>query len=180
MTGVMHIEDFCAAVGAIVGNHPECDVPARIAARLPELLADSKLLRPDQKTLPAEGYGRHEVFLCPSDTFSIIAAVWPPGYASPIHDHMTWCAFGVFEGIVQETRFRPAAADAACTDAVAVAVNRWLPGQAGSLPVGGGDIHCMYNPGERPAVSVHVYGGNSAKLGPNVVKIYRETARALA
>ncbi len=176
----MHIEDFCSIVGAIVANHPEDEVPGRIARRLPELLADADLLRPDQKTLPAEGYGRHEVFLCPSDRFSIIAAVWPPGYASPIHDHMTWCAFGVFEGVVQETRFRPLSAESACTDAMAVATNSWGVGQAASLPVGGGDIHCMYNPGERPAVSIHVYGGNSAKLGPNVVKIYRETARTLA
>ncbi|MEX2453522.1 MAG: cysteine dioxygenase family protein [Rhodospirillaceae bacterium] len=175
---MMHIEEFCETVGAIVSNNPVADVPRRIAAHLPALLANRALLRPDQMTLPAEGYGRHEIFLCPGDMFSIIAAVWPAGYMSPIHDHMTWCTFGVFEGEIQETRFRRQADESSCKDAVATAQERWGVGDVAHLPVGSGDIHCMYNPGDRPAVSLHVYGGNSAKLGPNVVNIYRETARA--
>lgn len=176
----MHIEDFCETVGAIVANHPEAEVPGRIAKHLPGLLANRDLLRPDQKTLPAEGYGRHEVFLCPNDKFSIIAAVWPAGYASPIHDHMTWCTFGVFEGVIQETRFAPETGVAGCERATVTQQQRWGVGDVAHLPVGGGDIHCMFNPGDRPAVSIHVYGGNSAKLGPNVVNIYKDTARALA
>ena len=177
---MMHIEDFCQTVGAIVSGHPVEDVPRRIAAHLPELLANRELLRPDQKALPAEGYGRHDVFLCPNDLFSIVAAVWPAGYTSPIHDHKTWCTFGVFEGAIQETGFRRLSEDPSCADAVATAQNRWEVGDVAHLPVGGGDIHCMYNPGDRPAVSIHVYGGNSVKLGPNLVRIYQETARAFA
>ena len=34
------------------------------------------------------------------------------------------------------------------------------------------NIHCMHNPGSSPAISIHVYGGNSTKLGANVDKIY--------
>ena len=38
----------------------------------------------------------------------------------------------------------------------------------------------MHNPTDKAAISVHVYGGNSAKLGPNVVKVYQEIAAAIA
>jgi len=38
----------------------------------------------------------------------------------------------------------------------------------------------MHNPTDCAAVSVHVYGGNSVKLGPNVVKVYQESATATA
>ena len=56
----------------------------------------------------------------------------------------------------------------------------WSDRTGRHLPVGGGDIHCMHNPTDRAAVSVHVYGGNSAKLGPNVVKVYQEATTATA
>ena len=61
-----------------------------------------------------------------------------------------------------------------------VTVTEHLPGAVVHLPVGGGDIHSMHNPTDKDAVSVHVYGGNSVKLGPNVVKVYQETAAAIA
>lgn len=176
----MELGEFCNTVGRLVADNPVEAVPALVAEILPSILGNPDLLTAAQKAVPAEGYGRHDMFLCPNDAFSIIAAVWPAGIVSPVHDHMTWCAFGVFEGVVEETRYRCASDAADCRDAVAVQKTTWLPGDVGHLPVGGGDIHRMRNPGDRAAVSVHVYGGNSAKLGPNVANIYRETAAALA
>lgn len=176
----MELNQFCKTVGRIVADNPVNDVPGLIAEYLPEILLDRNLLRPEHKSLPPEGYGRHDVFLCPSDDFSIIAAVWPAGIVSPIHDHKTWCTFGVFEGVIQETRYRVASDDPDCLEAIPVETVDHLPGHVAHLPVGSGDIHCMHNPTDRAAVSVHVYGGNSVKLGPNVVKIYQETATAIA
>jgi predicted metal-dependent enzyme (double-stranded beta helix superfamily) len=31
----------------------------------------------------------------PDGSFSIVALVWRPGQVTPIHDHVTWCVFGV-------------------------------------------------------------------------------------
>jgi len=176
----MELKNFCKTVGRLVADNPVHEVPGMIARILPKILEDRDLLLPEHKMLPPEGYGRHDVFLCPSDKFSIIAAVWPPGIVSPIHDHQTWCAFGVFEGVIQETLYRAVSDDPACCDAMPVEFIDLVVGDATHLPVGGGDIHCMHNPGDRVAVSVHVYGGNSVKLGPNVVKIYQESAAAIA
>lgn len=176
----MDLNQFCKTVGRLVADNPVEDVPALIADYLPGVLGDRGLLSAEQKAMPPEGYGRHDVFLCPNDDFSIIAAVWPAGIVSPIHDHMTWCTFGVFDGVIQETRYRAASNDPSCTDAIPVETIEHLPGDVAHLPVGGGDIHCMHNPTDKAAVSVHVYGGNSAKLGPNVVKVYQEIAAAIA
>lgn len=176
----MELNSFCRTVGRLVADNPVENVPGLIADYLPEILGDRDLLTAGQKALPADGYGRHDVFLCPNDDFSIIAAVWPAGIVSPIHDHMTWCTFGVFEGVIQETRYKAASDNPDCLDAVPVETHEWVPGDVAHLPVGGGDIHCMHNPTDRAAVSIHVYGGNSAKLGPNVVKVYQDTTAALA
>lgn len=176
----MDLNQFCKTVGRLVADNPVEDVPALIADYLPGVLGDRGLLSAEQKAVPSEGYGRYDVFLCPNDDFSIIAAVWPAGIVSPIHDHMTWCTFGVFEGVIQETRYRAASEDPSCTDAIPVETIEHLPGDVAHLPVGGGDIHCMHNPTDKAAISVHVYGGNSAKLGPNVVKVYQEIAAAIA
>ena len=176
----MDLKNFCKTVGRLVADNPVDQVPGLIAEYLPEILIDRTLLGPEHKALPPEGYGRHDVFLCPNDDFSIIAAVWPAGIVSPIHDHQTWCTFGVFEGVIQETRYRAASDDPRCLEAVAVETVNHLAGDVAHLPVGGGDIHCMHNPTDRAAVSVHIYGGNSVKLGPNVVKVYQEVAAAFA
>jgi predicted metal-dependent enzyme (double-stranded beta helix superfamily) len=37
--------------------------------------------------------------------FSIIAVVWRPGQLTRIHDHMTWCVFGVIQGVEHEELF---------------------------------------------------------------------------
>ena len=176
----MEMNTFCQQVGRLVADNPIENVPGLIAEFLPEILGDRDLLSSDQKALPPEGYGRHDVFLCPKDDFSIIAAVWPAGIVSPIHDHKTWCTFGVFEGVIQETRYLVDPADPDGLDVIPTETVDWVAGDVAHLPVGGGDIHCMYNPTDRTAVSVHVYGGNSVKLGPNVVKVYQEAATATA
>ena len=176
----MQLKDFCSAVGKLVADNPVEAVPGLIAKIMPAILSERDLLTPAQMAVPAKGYGRHDVFLCPNDNFSIIAAVWPAGIVSPIHDHKTWCTFGVFRGVIAETRYKPASDDPLCRDAVPVFRQEWAPGDVAHLPVGGGDIHCMHNPTDKATVSIHVYGGNSAKLGPNVVNVYRETSAAFA
>ncbi len=163
---------FCRAVGDIVATAPAAEIPSLIAEKLPRLLATADLLTPAQRSLPATGYGRHDVFICPGEAFSVLAAVWPAGIVSPIHDHLTWCALGIYEGIIRETRYAPKTADDDGTDAVPVSVTDLRPGDVVHLPVDAPDIHRMHNPTDAPAISIHVYGGDANKIGPNLKKIY--------
>jgi predicted metal-dependent enzyme (double-stranded beta helix superfamily) len=176
----MDMTDFCARVGRLVDENPEEAVPEKVAELMPALLADPTFLSPEQMSAPAKGYARHEVFLCPEDRFTVLAVVWPAGITSPIHDHNTWCAFGVYDGVVAETRYRPVAAAGDRPSAEPVSVRAWTVGEAGALPLGSGDIHGMHNPTDRASVSIHVYGGNIAKIGPNVGRVYKEVEPALA
>ncbi len=164
--------EFCRAVGRMVQGSPKKETPARVAALLPGLLSIPDLLCDAQRAAPADGYGRNKLFLCPDDLFSVLAMVWPPGVATPIHDHKTWCAFGIYQGMVEETRFHPAVAGPEGPMAVPAAVIRHRVGAIGHLPVDAPDIHRIHNPTAAPAVSSHVYGGNFEKLGPNLGRIY--------
>ena len=166
------LDDFCRAVGRMVQGTPKNETPACIAALLPDLLLVPHLLSDLQRTVPVDGYGRHKVFICPNDLFSVLAMVWPPGVVTPVHDHKTWCSFGVYEGLVEETRYRPTGAGAIGATAMPVAQACHRKGDVGYLPVDAPDIHRMHNPGAAPAVSIHVYGGNFEILGPNLGQIY--------
>lgn len=168
----MSLEEFCRRVGSIMAGATGAETPARVAALMPALLRTADLLSPEQLAPPATGYGRHDVFVCPSEMFSVIAAVWPAGIVSPIHDHLTWCTFGVYRGVIQETRYAPAHADAECTHAVRVGVYERVAGSVGHLPVDAPDIHSIHNPGDMAAVSIHVYGGDSRKMGANMERVY--------
>lgn len=168
----MGLNDFCKQIGTVMDNIPHHEAPARIAEILPGLLAVPDLLKPEHRKLPSNGYGRHDVFLCPNDRFSILAAIWPAGIYSPIHDHLTWCAFGVYEGVLHEMRYRPAHSSKNCAHAIKTAFFEHKAGMAGYLPPDEPDIHCIHNPTDQTVISIHVYGGNAEKLGPNLETIY--------
>ena len=165
-------QDTCRLIGGIVRETPAADVPRRVADLLPPLLDDPDLLTDEHRMTPAEGYARHDVFLCPADAFSVLAVVWPPGISTPIHDHATWCAFGVYEGTIRDTHYVPAGVSGDCPLAEVHRVFERQPGDIAHLPVASPNIHCVHNPTDKPAISIHIYGGNAQKLGPNVEKIY--------
>lgn len=169
-TSALGLADFCHRVGDLVSSLPKTALPARIAALLPALLANRNLLTPAQRALPPAGYGRYDIFICPNQAFSVVAAVWPAGIMTAIHDHRAWCAFGVYEGAIREIRYAPVQAGAC--DVRPIEIVDCGPGAARHLPTDRPDIHAMHNPTDRAAISIHVYGEDSATLGPNVAKVY--------
>ncbi len=44
----------------------------------------------------------HTLHAEPDGSFSITAVVWRPGQFTRIHDHTTWCVFGVIQGVEHE------------------------------------------------------------------------------
>ena len=163
---------FCRQVSGIVSAEPVTEVPRRISETLHSVISMPDLLTPEQRSVPAQGYARNDLFICPDGMFSVLAVVWPAGIVSPIHDHKTWCAFGVYEGVIRETRYAPTGADGDDLAARIVWSADLAAGDVGHLPIDDPDIHCMHNPGTEPAISIHVYGGDADALGPNVKRIY--------
>ncbi|MEW9527062.1 cysteine dioxygenase [Microbispora sp. NPDC049125] len=104
----------------------------------------------------------------PDGAFSIQAIVWPAGRITRIHDHVTWCVFGVIQGAVDEELFTlgsggdvlvPAGRTTNATGAV-----------TGFAPPG--DIHRVANTGDGTAVTIHVYGTDLSRIGSSALRFY--------
>jgi 3-mercaptopropionate dioxygenase len=139
------------------------------------LVADQlRLHLPGPQILTAEQrYGDPATYRChllhaePDGTFSVTALVWRPGQATPIHDHVTWCVFGVIQGAEHEERYT--LRGDGWLEQTGTAVN--VTGDvAGLAPPG--DIHRVRNAGTQTAISVHVYGTDISRLDSSVRRIY--------
>jgi predicted metal-dependent enzyme (double-stranded beta helix superfamily) len=101
--------------------------------------------------------------------------VWRPGQVTPIHDHVTWCVFGVVQGIEYEELY---ALDPDGTCLAEVGINENRPDEvSGFAPPG--DIHRVRNIGDDVAISLHVYGADITRLGSSVRRTYDLPVRAL-
>ena len=165
----MILEDLSKQIGQVLAENKIEIAPSFVANKLPKFLRKRTLLTKKQKMLPASGYGRHNVYICPQKYFSIIVAVWPPCFTSVIHDHETWCAFGVFEGHIKEHRYPMASRlfDVNCFETCELSV-----GQTSYMSAGTAGIHSIQNATDKVAISLHVYGGDAEKMGPNVANVY--------
>lgn len=166
------ISAFCHTVTDFLSTSAIREVPILVAETLPSLLSCPDLLTAEQRSLNGDDYEKHQIFLCPNDHFSVLAVVWPAGIYSPIHDHQTWCTFGVLSGEIKETIYEALDDTAECREAFNVGVTHHVAGSISHMPFDSSNIHSMHNPGAMPAISIHIYGGNADKIGANVDKIY--------
>lgn len=101
---------------------------------------------------------RHEA---EDGSFSLQIFVWPPGTGTRIHDHSSWGVYRCVVGSVLEERYERLDDGSRAEHARLEKVWQlwWSPedGASAVLP-GDGGIHRVGNPGESPAISVHLYG----------------------
>jgi predicted metal-dependent enzyme (double-stranded beta helix superfamily) len=76
---------------------------------------------------------------------------------------MTWCAFGVIQGIEHEELF-----DADCN--VIGRSENHVGDVSGFAPPG--DIHRVHNTGDTTAISIHVYGTDVTRIGSTARRYY--------
>jgi predicted metal-dependent enzyme (double-stranded beta helix superfamily) len=140
-------------------------------AETAELVADQlRLNLPGPNVLTAaqrrgspDGYRSHTLHVEPDGSFSIVALVWRPGQLTRIHDHITWCTFGVIQGVEHEELFD------ADLKLVGRSENR-VGDVSGFAPPG--DIHRVHNTGEETAISIHVYGTDVTRIGSSARRYY--------
>ena len=89
--------------------------------------------------------------------------MWRPGQITRIHDHVTWCALGVIQGVEHEELF-----DADLN--VIGARDNHVGDVSGFAPPG--DIHRVRNTGEQTAISIHVYGTDVTRVGSSARRYY--------
>jgi predicted metal-dependent enzyme (double-stranded beta helix superfamily) len=140
-------------------------VDERVARILAAWVAEPALLAGLSLTGSPTCYTRH--ILEAGCSYCVMAIVWLPGQASPIHAHRTWCSFGVHRGVMTETHYFAAAS------AIQIAGVREL--RAGATSHGLADrsgAHQMANLGHEPAISVHAYGVSAERIGLDLNEIW--------
>ena len=116
-----------------------------VAEQLRRHLPTPDVLTPEQRAGSPDGYRAHTLHVEPGGSFSIIALVWLPGQVTRIHDHMTWCVFGVIEGVEHEELFDADLNPIGRSDNHVGDVSGFAPP---------GDIHRVHNTADTTAISI--------------------------
>lgn len=161
--------DLADAIRAATRQHADWQRTAELVAdALRAHLPGPDILTEAERAGDPAGYRCHLLHAEPDGSFSATAMVWRPGQVTPIHDHVTWCVFGVVQGIEYEELYSLAADEGHLLE-----VGR---GQNNCGEVSGfappGDIHRVRNHGDEIAISLHVYGADITRLGSSIRRIY--------
>jgi predicted metal-dependent enzyme (double-stranded beta helix superfamily) len=171
------LERLCDTLGAMFEACAKFPEPSHstffarsMRLALAEAAADPALLAPAQREGSADSYRRHLLAADPLGRYAIAALVWQPGQASPVHAHHTWCGYAVVEGRLSETVFEW---DDAQQRANALRTQARKRGAVSFVRGGRGAIHRLGNCSDAPAVSLHIYGVEGARMGTHVNDIVR-------
>jgi predicted metal-dependent enzyme (double-stranded beta helix superfamily) len=163
------LDTLVTAVRAAVGKHEDWRTTARlVAGALERQLPSPEVLTAEQRAGDPRSFRSHVLHVEPDGAFSIVALVWLPGQVTPIHDHVTWCVFGVVQGVEHEELFM-IGDDGECLVEAGNATNRAGDVSAFAPP---GDIHRVRNVGGQTAISIHVYGTDVSRIGSSVRRYY--------
>ncbi len=161
--------DLVAAIRAATDRHADWQQTAElVAAQLRLHLPAPDMLTAAEREGDPDSYQCNTLHVEPDGSFSVIAIVWRPGQGTPVHDHVTWCVFGVLQGIEYEELFALAADGTYLTE---VGRNENRPGEISAFAPPG-DIHRVRNIGDSVAISLHVYGADITRLGSSIRRSY--------
>ncbi len=142
-------------------------IAARAGMLLRQALSDPSLLEPRHCEPADDRYRQHLVHVHPAGRYSIVALVWKPGQATPIHDHRCWCVVGVWRGLERETSY-DLLDDAGSPYLVTRGSAVTAPGDVSVLVPPEEDIHRVENCGTELAISIHLYGDDISVLGSSI------------
>src|SRR5919112_6148339 len=146
------------------------DDPQAIGARLGSLLARDGWLAPEHREADPEHYRQHLLHVTADRRVSVVALVWLPGQRTPIHDHVSWCVVGVYEGRERETRYRAVESGGQRYLEEAGTIEA-LPGHVEVIvPSAEADIHDVTAVGSTPTISIHVYGADIERRGTSIYR----------
>src|SRR3954453_22441584 len=154
------LDGIRAAVATGAGWTDTADL---VAEHLRLHLPGPGVLTPEQRLGSPDGYRGHTLHVEGDGSFSIIGLVWRPGQVTRIHDHLTWCVFGVIQGIEHEELFD------ADLNLLGESDNH-VGDVSGFAPPG--DIHRVHNTTAQTAISIHVYGTDVSRVGSSARRYY--------
>jgi predicted metal-dependent enzyme (double-stranded beta helix superfamily) len=161
--------DLLDGIRAATRQHADWQRTAElVAAALARHLPGPDILTEAERAGDPGTYQCHTLHVEPDGSFSVTAMVWQPGQVTPIHDHVTWCVFGVAQGTEYEELYALAADGSSLVE---VGRNQNKAGTvSGFAPPG--DIHRVRNHCQGTAVSIHIYGADITRLGSSIRRSY--------
>jgi predicted metal-dependent enzyme (double-stranded beta helix superfamily) len=161
---VEELTELVAGVRTAVAAHSSwSDTAQLVAEQLRRHLPSPDVLTAEQRLGSPDGYRSHTLHVEPGGSFSIIGLVWRPGQITRIHDHLTWCVFGVIEGVEHEELFDADLNLISRSDNQVGEVSGFAPP---------GDIHRVHNTTDATAISIHIYGTDVTRTGSSVRRYY--------
>jgi 3-mercaptopropionate dioxygenase len=158
------LSPLVAGIRTAVESHADWAATAKlVAGQLRRHLPTPDVLTAEQRLGSPDDYCAHNLHVEPDGSFSIVGLVWRPGQRTRIHDHITWCAFAVIQGVEHEELFD------ADLNLIGRSANH-VGDVSGFAPPG--DIHRVHNTGEETAISIHVYGTDVTRVGSSARRYY--------
>jgi predicted metal-dependent enzyme (double-stranded beta helix superfamily) len=163
------LDELVTAVRAAVARHADWrDTASYVADALREHLPPPELLSADQLAGERGTSAGHRLHVEPDGSFSMVAIVWQPGALTRIHDHVTWCVFGILAGVEYEDLYTLSEDGTALIE---VGSNPNSTGEvSGFAPPG--DIHRVRNVSDSTAISLHIYGIDLNRIGTSARRYY--------
>src|SRR4051812_32600361 len=163
-TPTTRLTDLVAVIRTAVERHAGWAETAQfVAEQLRRHLPGPEVLTAEQRLGAPDSYVGHTLHAEPDGSFSIVGLVWRPGQLTRIHDHVTWCVFGVIQGVEHEELFD------ADLNLVGRSENQ-VGDVSGFAPPG--DIHRVHNTAAETAISIHVYGTDVTRIGSSARRYY--------
>jgi 3-mercaptopropionate dioxygenase len=161
---ISRLTELVDAVRSALDTHADWSETAElVAGELRRLLPTPDLLTAEQRLGSPDGYRSHTLHVEPDGSFSIVGLVWRPGQLTRIHDHVTWCVFGVIQGVEHEELFDGDLNLVGESDNHVGDVSGFAPP---------GDIHRVHNTGLETAISIHIYGTDVSRVGSSARRYY--------
>jgi 3-mercaptopropionate dioxygenase len=158
------LSPLVAGIRTVVQSHADWAETAQlVAGQLRRHLPTPDVLTAAQRLGSPDDYRSHTLHVEPDGSFSIVALVWRPGQITRIHDHVTWCVFGVIQGVEHEELFDAEGRPLGTSDNHTGDVSGFAPP---------GDIHRVRNVGDTTAISIHIYGTDIDRAGSSVRRYY--------
>jgi 3-mercaptopropionate dioxygenase len=139
------------------------DTAKLVAEQLRRHLPNPDVLTAEERLGSPDGYRTHTLHVEPDGSFSVVALVWRPDQITRIHDHLTWCVFGVIQGLEHEELFDADLNLIDRSDNHVGDVNGFAPP---------GDIQRVHNTSDATAISIHIYGTDVTRTGSSVRRCY--------
>lgn len=143
--------------------------------RVAQLVLQSGVLPDSACEGSPERYTQHVLHVAPDRSHSVVALVWYAGQRTPIHDHVSWCVVGVYEGEESQTLYR-LSEDQGELCLVETGREIAAPGSCTALIPPAENIHRVENAGAGRAISIHVYGADIERLGSSINRTFDHLA----